>query len=213
MNVNRALPSISIKTALFLAVLLASAVVPVLPTMSAASDNPDTSLTEESFATDTPRISDISIKNDRTMLYVSFRLENAFPDEVRGALQSGIPLTFSFDMEIESPGVLFDSTIVSKTITRQIRYDALKGEYMVRYDLHAHRVFMVNEMDEACSLIAEVENIPLVRLSKLAPHETYILRTRAHVEKEKSSIAFTGMLNIFSSWGFETEWHEVKFNY
>ena len=159
------------------------------------------------------RISDVSIINDQTMLYVSFRLVGGFPDQVMGALQSGIPLTFTYELELETPGILMDSTVVSRTISRKIRYDALKGEYMVRYGLHSHRIFMVNNRDEACRLVSVVEREPLIKLSKLSSSETYRLKLRARVEKEKSSIAFTGMLNIFSSWGFTTEWHEVKFNY
>ena len=160
-----------------------------------------------------PRITNISIINDNTMLYVNFRLENGFTPEVEGALKSGIPLTFLFDIALEIPGIFVDTTVVSRRIRRKIKYDTLKGEYMVSFDPSSPRVIMVNNEGDAAGLISQVNNISLTALNSLERNEVYRLRIRAGVEKEESSIAFTGILNVFSSWGYWTDWYEVVFNY
>ena len=160
-----------------------------------------------------PSITDISIINDNTMLYVNFRLENGFTPEVEGALKSGIPLTFLFDIALEIPGIFVDTTVVSRRIRRKIKYDTLKGEYMVSFDPSSPRVIMVNNEDAAADLISQVNHISLTALNSLERNEVYRLRVRAGVEKEESSIAFTGILNVFSSWGYWTDWYEVVFNY
>ncbi len=160
-----------------------------------------------------PSITDISIINDNTMLYVNFRLENGFTPEVEGALKSGIPLTFLFDIALEIPGIFVDTTVVSRRIRRKIKYDTLKGEYMVSFDPSSPRVIMVNNEGDAAGLISQVNNISLTALNSLERNEVYRLRIRAGVEKEESSIAFTGILNVFSSWGYWTDWYEVVFNY
>lgn len=147
------------------------------------------------------------------MLYVNFRLVNGFPPDVRGALQSGIPLTFLFDITLEIPGMIMDTTVVSSTIKRKIKFDTLRGEYMVSFDPRSPRVIMVNQEQEAMDLISCVNHVPLTALSSLEKNQVYRLRVRAGVEKEESSIAFTGILNIFSSWGYRTDWYEVVFNY
>jgi hypothetical protein len=164
-------------------------------------------------ALNSPSITDISIINDNTMLYVNFRLENGFTPEVEGALRSGIPLTFLFDVALEIPGIFMDTTVVSRRIRRKIKYDTLKGEYMVSFDPSSPRVIMVNNEDAAAGLISQVNHISLTALSSLERNEVYRLRVRAGVEKEDSSIAFTGILNVFSSWGYWTDWYEVVFNY
>jgi len=160
-----------------------------------------------------PVIADISIINDNTMLYVNFRLENGFPPDVEGALKSGIPLTFLFDITLEIPGTFMDTTLMSRTIRRKIKYDTLRGEYMVSFDPSSPRVIMVNDEAEAAVLVSSVNHVPITALSTLARHEVYRLRVRGGVEKEESSIAFTGILNVFSSWGYRTDWYEVVFNY
>jgi len=160
-----------------------------------------------------PHITDISIVNDNTMLYVNFRLVDGFPAEVVDALKSGIPLTFLYDIVLEVPGTFMNTTVVSRTVKRKIKYDTIKGEYMVSFDPINHRVIMVNNEKDAIRLISTVNHIPLTALSSLTRNEIYRLKIRAGVEKEESSIAFTGILNIFSSWGYKTDWHEVVFNY
>ncbi len=160
-----------------------------------------------------PGISDISIINDNRALYVNFILKNGFPDDISETLKSGIPLTFMFDIMLEQPGTFLDTTVVSRSVVRKIKFDTLKGEYMVSFDPRSPRVIMVNGEDEAKRLVSRVNRIPLIQLSMLTKGEVYRLRVRAAVEKKRSAIAFTGILNLFSSWGFQTDWHEVIFNY
>lgn len=161
----------------------------------------------------TPSIEDISIINDDRALYVSFLLENGFPPDVSSAIQSGITVTFLFDIRLETPGTFMSSTVAGRSLKRRIKYDTLKNEYMVSFDPASPRVIVVNSGSEARKLVSTVSHVLLVDIDALTRGTVYTIRVRASVEKEESAIAFSGMLNVFSSWGFETGWHEVVFNY
>ncbi len=160
-----------------------------------------------------PSIEDISIINDDRALYVSFLLENGFPPDVSSAIQSGITVTFLFDIRLETPGTFMSSTVAGRSLKRRIKYDTLKNEYMVSFDPASPRVIVVNSGSEARKLVSTVSHVLLVDIDALTRGTVYTIRVRASVEKEESAIAFSGMLNVFSSWGFETGWHEVVFNY
>ena len=160
-----------------------------------------------------PSIENISIINDNRALYISFMLVNGFPPDVSSAIQSGITVTFLFDIRLEAPGTFMNSTVVSRSLERRIKYDTLKNEYMVSFDPASPRVIVVNSGREARKLVSTVSHVLLVELDALARGTVYKIRVRSSVEKEESAIAFSDMLNLFSSWGFETGWHEVVFNY
>ena len=178
-----------------------------LSVQSVSSAEPD------SVSVAVPSIKDISIINDNKALYVNFVLKNSFSPQVSHALRSGIPITFIFDIMLESPGTFLDTTVVSSTVKRKIKYDTIKDEYMVSFDPHSPRVIMVNTASEAIKLVSRLDHISLVSLNRLIKGSVYRLRVRAEVEKKQSTIAFTGIVSIFSSWCFKTRWYEVIFNY
>lgn len=183
--------------------ILQLSVQPVFPAATDSGSAPDP----------IPSITDISIVNDNRALYVNFVMRNGFSSQVSDALKSGIPITFIFGIVLETPGTFLDTTVVSSTLKRKIRYDTIKDEYMVSFDPRLPRVIMVNTASEAIRLVSRLDHIPLVPLSSLIKGRVYRLRVRAGVEKKQSAIAFTGIGGIFSSWGFTTEWYEVIFNY
>ncbi len=195
-----------------LAICLATALFPV-PAFSAAAEPGQVSAQESESVFLEPSIKNISIINDDRALYVSFVLDNGFPPEVSSAIQSGITVTFLFDIRLEIPGTFLNSTVAGRSLRRRIKYDTLKNEYMVSFDPASPRVIVVNSSREARKLVSTVSHVFLVDIDALARCTAYTIRVRASVEREESAIAFGDMLNLFSSWGYETGWHEVVFNY
>ena len=64
-------------------------------------------------------------------LLVSFELSDAFSADVRDAIQSGLPTTFSYDIELRRGSSLFDRTVASMTVEASVRFDNLTRRYQM----------------------------------------------------------------------------------
>ncbi len=163
--------------------------------------------------TQVPEIYDLSVTNSNHRLLAYFSLRNGFGPRIVDALKSGIPVKYVFDVELLVPGFLWSKTVASKKILRTVSYDSLKGEYRVMFGPVVTRVVSVKTQEEAERLVCNVNDVPVISLNGLKTGVTYTLRVKAKAEKSESSLPFEGLLKIFSSWGFETKWHEIRFSY
>lgn len=63
-------------------------------------------------------------------LHVSFSVDGAFTREIRERIDSGLPVTFRYDLEVNRRRALwFDKTLVRKTVTTTVTYDTLSRQY------------------------------------------------------------------------------------
>ncbi len=160
-----------------------------------------------------PEIHDLSIINSDQRLLAYFSLKNGFTPEVVEALKSGIPVRYTFDVELLAPGFLWKKQLLSLQVPRVVSFDSLKGEYRVMFGPVVHRVVTVRTLNEAKRLVCDVNDVPLIPLGDLEKGVQYTLRVRARAEKSVSSLPFEGLMKIFSSWGIETSWYEIHFSY
>jgi len=168
-----------------------------------------------SFAEDLaePKIYDFTVSNSRDRLLAYFSLKNGCPPYVQIALESGIIVRYIYEVELQAPRFLMKKRLSRIFIFRTLTYDNLKGEYRVSFGPDAPRVVSVRTLEEAELLAFEINDISVISLSELPKGKTYILRVRVKMEKAASSLPFKGLLNLFSSWGYRTKWHEIRFNY
>jgi len=62
----------------------------------------------------------------------SFTAPNAFSDDAREVLQSGLLLTFTYVVELRRPStVWFDRTVAETTVAASVKFDSLTGIYQV----------------------------------------------------------------------------------
>lgn len=61
---------------------------------------------------------------------VSFTLVDGFDEEVRAAIRSGLPTSFTYEVELRRSAALwFDRTMASATVTATVKYDNLARRY------------------------------------------------------------------------------------
>src|SRR3972149_6366305 len=97
---------------------------------------------------------------------VSFRLDNAFNEDIRTAIHSGLTISFIYDVELKRGSSLwFDRTIASEKVTAAVRYDNLARRYQVTrtQDGRIERVDATEREEDARRLLTESDKIPLVR--------------------------------------------------
>jgi hypothetical protein len=160
-----------------------------------------------------PKIYEFIVSNSRDKLLAYFSLKNGYPPYVQIALESGIIVRYIYEVELQSPRFLMKKGLSRLFISRTLTYDNLKGEYRVSFGPDAPRVVSVRTLEEAKSLVFEINDVSIISLSELPREKTYTLRVRAKMEKAASSLPFRSLLNLFSSWGYQTKWYEIRFNY
>lgn len=113
---------------------------------------------------------------------VSFDLPDAFTDDVRAVIQSGLKTTFTYtvDLRLDVP-VWVDRTIGSAIITNTVQYDNLTRRHTIVRTLDGRVEDSLVTEDEAVvrQLMTSFDRLPLFRTSRLEPNREYYIRVRA----------------------------------
>ena len=113
---------------------------------------------------------------------VTFELADAYTDEVRAAIQSGLRTTFTYtvDLRIEVPAWT-DRTIQTVTVNNIVKYDNLTRRHTIERTLDG-RVEMSKVTDNEAvvrQFMTGFQRLPLFRTSKLEANREYYVRVRA----------------------------------
>jgi hypothetical protein len=126
-------------------------------------------------------------------LLVSFRLSDAFNEDVRAAIHSGLTITFVYDVELRRSSTLWlDRTIGEATIMATVRYDNLTRRYYVtrREDGRIERAETVDREETAREWLTAFERLPLFSSAILERNAEYYLRIRAHTMPRNASFVW-----------------------
>ena len=80
-------------------------------------------------------LADASVASLRTSttdhdIYASFALNNAFSEDIREKIGTGLPVTFTYYLEVANRRPLwFDKVLLRKTVTTTVTYDTLTHQY------------------------------------------------------------------------------------
>jgi hypothetical protein len=129
----------------------------------------------------------------RDRLLVSFRLSDAFTEDVRTAIHSGLTITFVYDVELRRSSTMWlDRTIAEATVMATVRYDNLTRRYYVtrREDGRIERADTVDREDTARAWLTSFERLPLFDSTLLERNAEYYLRIRAHTMPRNASFVW-----------------------
>jgi hypothetical protein len=165
-------------------------------------------------STDTePAIDDIIITTSSTHLLLFATVKNGFTEEMLEGVRNGIPLSFSFDIELERVrSKWFDVTLVEKTITHTLTYDAIKEEYTVTMS-EKKNPQVTRSRKKARQLMAEISGLEVIELNKLIPDAPYALQMKATLVENTLPLGMHYVLPFTSLWNFETDWRTIEFRY
>jgi Domain of unknown function (DUF4390) len=126
-------------------------------------------------------------------ILVTLRMNDAFPEEVRAAMHSGLRVTFVYDIELKrSTALWMDRTIAAASVHATVEYDILTRRYLAtrREDGRIDRAETIEREDAARVWLTEFEKLPLFSLASLEENETYYLRVRAHTTPRNASFVW-----------------------
>lgn len=133
-----------------------------------------------------------AVHEDRVI--VSFEVADAYANDVRDAISSGLRTTFSYDVELRMiVRGWVDRTIATAVIGTSDQYDNLTRRHRLVRTIDGRVAESVVTEDEAVvkQWLTTLNRLPLCQTSKLDPNRDYYVRISAHVPHRTSLLGWT----------------------
>ncbi len=159
-------------------------------------------------------LTDIVITNSKDDLLISLKVDGAFAGEIKKAIDSGVPTSFSFYLSLEEVRRIWpDKEIAEAALTHTIKYNNLKNEYQIVRSWEGETPILAASFAEARKLMTEITGFRLTTLDNLEKGRRYQLRAKAKLSKITLPFYFHYILLMASAWEFETDWYTIEFIY
>jgi len=160
-----------------------------------------------------PTIEDIIITTSSTDLLLFATVKNCFTEEMLKGVRNGIPLTFSFQIQLDKiRSNWFDVTLVEKTITHTMTYNAIKEEYSITFS-EKNNPEVTRLEDKARQLMAELSGLAVIARRELIPDAPYSIQIKATMDENTLPLGMHYIIPFTSLWNFETDWRTIEFRY
>jgi hypothetical protein len=128
---------------------------------------------------------------------VSFKLSDAFTEEVLAAIHSGMTISFVYDVDLKrASAVWVDRTIASASVTAAVRYDNLTRRYQLTrmLDGRIERADTTEREEEVRAwLTADFDKLQLFSRAPLEANGEYYVRVRVHTTPGTASFVWPWM--------------------
>ena len=112
---------------------------------------------------------------------VSFEVTDAFDEQVRAAIESGLTTSFTYEVELRRGAALWvDRTIDVAQLVASVKFDNLTRQYQVSI-MRNGRVedsWMTADADAVRKAVTVFSRLPLFSTSKLEPNSEYYIRVK-----------------------------------
>ena len=164
------------------------------------------------FAQDA-RLTNIIVTNTSDDLLMYLNVEGAFVDEIKEAILSGVPTTFSFFITLyKVRNLWFDNNLADLKISHTIKYNNLKKEFTVTRSESSKSV-VTQSFGEAQKLMSEIDRLKVIPLIMLEKGSHYQIRANAELNKVTLPYYLHHILFFVSLWDFETDLYAIDFIY
>jgi hypothetical protein len=143
-------------------------------------------------------------------LYATFGVRNAFTGEVRERIASGLPVTFTYFLEVARRRPLwFDKILVRKTVATTVTYDTLTHQYSLlkRVNDEVTETSVAVEESEMMRWMTTLERVRLADPTALGWADDGSLYVRVKSRLQKRFVLF------FIPWDVETGWEKVRLSH
>jgi hypothetical protein len=152
-------------------------------------------------------VSDLVMNSSQGHLLLSVKIRDVIAGEINVSVADEVSATIIFSIALyEVKPFWFDKKIAHHTATNTIKHHTEKNEYRLLRSWDNGRPLIVDSLNKARLLMAEVNNLKLTPLAGLEKGRSYQIRVQAVCQDENAY--------MFSPSGcFKTDWHTVDFTY
>ncbi len=159
-------------------------------------------------------IEEIVVTNTNTSVLLFLTVNNAFTEEMVQGMHNGIPVKFTFSVELSrKKNGWFDQEVSFFEFDHTMNYDTLKEEYRIEQAERPAKIFKTKNFTEAKQLMTQLNGVTVVPLSSLLPDAEYFLRVKARQAEETLPLYFHYVIPFWGLWDFETDWYTIEFRY
>jgi len=116
-----------------------------------------------------------------SQVLVSFEVADAFSDELWDAIHSGLPTSFTYDVELRrSTPMWVDRVIGTARVAATVRFDNLTRRYQVALlqDGRVEQARALEDRDEVLEALTVFQRLPLFGTRRLEPNAEYYVRVQ-----------------------------------
>lgn len=156
-------------------------------------------------------ISKLILASEGKNLEAYLWVEGAFPEKIQEAINTGLPLTFSYTIILERPRRLWPAAeIAHAEITHTIHYNTLLEYYTVTRSWEK-KPRTTADLDLAKAWMTHIGKFPVIQSAELEKGTTYRIRAKAKLREFRLPLYLHRILFFLSFWDFETDWYSLEF--
>jgi len=130
------------------------------------------------------RIEELQVSLAGDQVLAGFRLAGAFSDELRERIQSGLPTSILYELELQRDRKRwYDRNLASSTLQVAAMYNAVSREYLVNFKLDGELVEsrVVHESGDCERAMTEIAPLPAFSLAGMPSTRRLLVRVRAEL--------------------------------
>jgi len=159
-----------------------------------------------------PDVVNIGVGTKGKYVVVNARLVDGFTEKIQEAIENGVPMGFTFEIELRKENALWvDSLVSSNKVRHRVRFDSLKKTYRFsEFGKNIKRNIITREVSRYQKLMLTLEDIPIAPIYKLDPNEKYYVRVKADLETDRFWFPFNYIFFFVPFSEFETSWVQTS---
>ena len=145
-------------------------------------------------------------------MVMNSRLTDGFTEKIIEAIESGVPIGFTFEIELRKENTAWVDSLVSKnTVRHKIRFDSLKkAYYFSELGKNVRRKVITRKTSRYKKLMLTLKDIPIAPVFRLDPSEKYYVRVKADLETDRFWFPFNYIFFFVPFSDRETSWAQTS---
>jgi hypothetical protein len=161
---------------------------------------------------DSPYIVNIGVATKGNYVVMNARLIDGFTEKISEAIESGVQMGFTFEIELRKNNTAWvDSLVSSNTIKHKIQFDLLKKTYQFsELGKNVRRKVTTHKISRYQKLMLTLKDIPIAPIFRLNPDEKYYVRVKADLETDRFWFPFNYIFFFVPFSDFDTSWAQTS---
>ena len=159
-----------------------------------------------------PDVVNIGVGTKGKYVVMNARLVDGFTEKILEAIENGIPMGFTFEIELRKDNTLWvDSLVSSNKVRHRVQFDSLKKIYRFSESgKNVKRKIITRKESRYQKLMLTLKDIPIAPIYKLDPNEKYYVRVKADLETDRFWFPFNYIFFFVPFNAFETSWAQTS---
>ena len=159
-----------------------------------------------------PDVVNIGVGTNGKYVVMNARLVDGFTEKILEAIQNGVTMGFTFEIELRKDNTLWvDSLVSSNKVRHRVQFDSLKKIYRFSESgKNVRRKIITRKESRYQKLMLTLKNIPIAPIYKLDPNEKYYVRVKADLETDRFWFPFNYIFFFVPFNAFETSWAQTS---